>query len=190
MKQTEPTIFIDTREKKPLAFNHLPTETAKLDTGDYAVKGLDSFVVERKSVADYATCCKRDHARFIRQCERLSEFKNRHLVIVGTDKELALLIRRHRIDLRQAEHTLLSLAERYGITVHRVATPAAAALRIETLAFTAWRNSRRAEGDHITFPEWVECGILPRFSEAKTAAQVLDKMLEWKMLPYSFFNEN
>ena len=50
------TIIIDTREQKPWTFNDHLTCHAKLDTGDYAIKGLEhELCIERKrSVAEIA----------------------------------------------------------------------------------------------------------------------------------------
>ena len=168
------------------SFKHLPTESGTLHTGDYAVLGLDGFCVERKSLAALANCLRRDRERFENQCRRMQAMNEAHLVIIGLDKELAKSIKMRRLDLSQAEHTLLSFRSRYGFHIHHVATPAAAALKVETLAVAAWHNALRTAGINYPFPSWAECGILPRFGEAKTAAQVIDKMLEWKYLPSNF----
>ena len=43
------TIIIDTREQKPWTFTDHLTSHAKLDTGDYAIKGLEhELCIERK----------------------------------------------------------------------------------------------------------------------------------------------
>ena len=182
-----PVLIIDTREKKPLSFVHLTSESGTLKTGDYAIKGCDAFRVERKSLADLSTCIRADRDRFEKQCERLADFKDSHLLIVGSDKELAYLLKLNRINLSQADNTLKALRSRYGFNIHRVPTTAAAALRVETLAVAAWHNAARDNGIRVSFPAWAECSIIPRCGENKTAAQVLKKMFEWNMLPPSFF---
>lgn len=182
-----PVLIIDTREKKPLSFDHLTSEYGTLQTGDYAIKGCDAFRVERKSLADLSNCIRADRDRFEKQCERLSDFKDSHLLIEGADKELAYLLKLGRINLSQAENTLNSLRSRYGFNIHHVPTPAAAALRVETLAVAAWHNAARDQGLRFPFPAWAECSIVPRCGETKTAERVLKKMLEWNMLPPSFF---
>lgn len=50
-------IIIDTREQHPWGFEHLDKTVAKLDTGDYSLKGLENlFCIERKgSVSEFAT---------------------------------------------------------------------------------------------------------------------------------------
>lgn len=180
-------LIIDTREKKPLEFGHLAFERGALKTGDYAIKGCDTFRVERKSLADLANCIRADRDRFERQCARLAEYNDSHLLIEGSDKELAYLLKINRINLSQADNTLKALRSRYGFNIHHVPTPAAAALRVETLAVAAWHNAARDQGLRFPFPAWAECSIVPRCGETKTAEQVLKKMLEWNMLPPSFF---
>lgn len=50
-------IIIDTREQHPWEFTHLDKTVAKLDTGDYSLKGLENmFCIERKgNVSEFAT---------------------------------------------------------------------------------------------------------------------------------------
>lgn len=182
-----PVLIVDSREKKPLEFGHLASERGTLKTGDYAIKGCDTFRVERKSLADLANCIRADRERFEKQCERLSRFPDSHLLIEGTDKELAYLLQINRINLSQADNALKALRSRYGFHIHHVPTHAAAALRVETLAIAAWHNETRDQGLRFPFPSWAECSIVPRCGETKTAEQVLKKMLEWKILPPSFF---
>lgn len=182
-----PVLIVDTREKKPLEFGHLAFERGALRTGDYAIKDCDTFRVERKSLADLANCIRADRDRFEKQCERLADFKDSHLLIEGADKELAYLLKINRINLSQADNTLKSFRSRYGFNIHRVPTPSAAALRVETLAVAAWHNAARDHGIRFPFPAWAECSIIPRCGETKNAETVLKKMLEWNMLPPSFF---
>lgn len=49
-------IIIDTREQQPWEFQNMDKTVAKLDTGDYSLKGLeDIFCIERKgSVSEFA----------------------------------------------------------------------------------------------------------------------------------------
>ena len=80
---------IDSREQFPVTFRGLtadadkgklplvvPVETRTLKTGDYSIVSLeDEVCIERKSLADlYSTLCE-GRERFIRELERMQEFK-------------------------------------------------------------------------------------------------------------------
>ena len=78
-------ILVDEREKKPYNFPAMETETALLNYGDYAVKGLGyydvnpntgkeefypEFAVERKSLDDLARSVGTDRNRFEAEIDR------------------------------------------------------------------------------------------------------------------------
>ena len=82
---SRPTIIIDTREQRPLAFKQLPTLRSTLETGDYSIKGWEKkFTVERKSIPDLVRSVTLDRERFIRELERIIEYEFRRLLIVGS----------------------------------------------------------------------------------------------------------
>tara|TARA_B100000902_G_scaffold12631_1_gene15399 strand:- start:1730 stop:2209 length:480 start_codon:yes stop_codon:yes gene_type:complete len=68
-------IIVDTREQQPWAFEKMEQTVAKLDTGDYSLKGLeDLFCIERKgNVSEFANNIT--EKRFKDVVERLSQFK-------------------------------------------------------------------------------------------------------------------
>lgn len=69
--QTNPLIIQDSREQTPW---HLPNlKVGKLDTGDYAIEGLEGFAcIERKgAVSEFATNLSEE--RFRRELERMSK---------------------------------------------------------------------------------------------------------------------
>ena len=155
-----PRILVDSREKTPLTFSHLPSEPATLQSGDYSVKGLEEiFAVERKSMADLVGSLKSGRDRFMRELHRLRGFTFARLLVVGTLSELYTMSQRGRVNLDQVEHSLLSIEQRYGVPVVRVDTPAAGALMVETWAFTAWRNAAAKMGVGLPFPDWC-AGVL------------------------------
>ena len=155
-----PRLLVDTREQSPLVFNHLQSEPASLQSGDYSVRGLeDVFAVERKSMSDLVGSLKSGRDRFMRELHRLRGFAFARLLVVGTAQELAGLVARGRVNLDMVEHSLLSIEQRYGVPVVRVDTPEAAALRVETWAFTAWRDAAAKLGTRLPFPEWC-AGVL------------------------------
>lgn len=76
-------IVIDTREKNPWTFEQANASTTfrKLDTGDYALDGLEHLLcIERKrSVAELAN--NLTDSRFKRELERMAEFPNSFLIL-------------------------------------------------------------------------------------------------------------
>lgn len=82
-KGKEMNIIIDTREKKPWTFAKGSAETTfrKLDTGDYAIDGLeDVLCIERKQSASEIANNITD-SRFERELKRMSEFKYKYLIL-------------------------------------------------------------------------------------------------------------
>ena len=155
-----PILLVDTREQAPLTFEHLQSERAALQSGDYSARGLeDVFSVERKSMGDLVGSLKSGRDRFMRELHRLRGFTFARLLVVGTVQELAAMVARGRVSLDMVEHSLLSIEQRYGVSVVRVDTPAAGALMVETWAFTAWRDAAAKMGLHLPFPDWC-AGVL------------------------------
>ena len=94
------TVIVDTREQSPYQFRtfkadaqykshtgvpkdlYIPVEVATLKTADYSIKGFESEIaIERKSLTDLFGTLGKGRERFIRELERLSEFKVAHVVI-------------------------------------------------------------------------------------------------------------
>ena len=81
-------ILIDDREKQPFEFPGVETETARLETGDYTVKGFeDSFAVERKSLNDLATSVGSGRERFEAEIQRAQDMNEFTVIIEGTYQE-------------------------------------------------------------------------------------------------------
>lgn len=150
-----PLLLVDTRERTPLAFDHLQSAPATLQSGDYSVRGLEEvFAVERKTLSDLAGSLRSGRARFMRELHRLRGFSFARLLVVGTIQELYTLSQRGRANPDQIEHSLLAIEQRYAVPVVRVDTPAHAALLVETWAFTAWRDAAAKLGITLPFPTW------------------------------------
>jgi len=86
-------IIIDTREKKPWEF---PLDkkienivSSKLDTGDYTISGLEHLLcIDRKmSTSEIAKNIIED--RFVRELERMMDFKYRYLILEFDWDEIA-----------------------------------------------------------------------------------------------------
>jgi len=88
------TVCRDTREHQGQGWEFAPskscagTETVKLDTGDYSIKGLETkFVIERKaSTSEFAANVFQD--RFERELQRLDQFDHAFLLLEFTHWEV------------------------------------------------------------------------------------------------------
>lgn len=79
--------MIDTREQRPLKFDHLrfgkygkhqsiTVQTGTLQSGDYSLRGYeDQIAIERKSKEDLTQSLTRGRDRFIRELERLKTYR-------------------------------------------------------------------------------------------------------------------
>lgn len=79
----EPVFIVDTREQRPFLFKSQRTQRAKLDAGDYSIKGLTKVIaVERKAFGDvFTTLSKKQIPRFERELERLQKFKYKAIAV-------------------------------------------------------------------------------------------------------------
>jgi hypothetical protein len=77
-----PPIIQDTREQTPFTFPaEFRVEVAGLATGDYSVKGLESFVcIERKSLEDLLGCIGGERERFERELDRMRGYEVKAVV--------------------------------------------------------------------------------------------------------------
>lgn len=84
-----PVIVTDTREQRPLIFQHLASEPGTLQSGDYSIRGLENdFAIERKSIADLCQSVTRGRERFERELHRLRGFHFARVLIVGNPHEV------------------------------------------------------------------------------------------------------
>lgn len=79
------TIVQDSREQTPLSFHNfrgIETIRQGLKTGDYSVLGRESEICfERKSVQDLVGTLIGGHERFLREMERMRDFKAKYILI-------------------------------------------------------------------------------------------------------------
>lgn len=84
-------IVVDTRERLPWTFENQSVELvfAKLDAGDYSVKGLERRIsIERKSVDDWHGTVLHDRARFYRELELLRAYDFRCVIIESSVRDI------------------------------------------------------------------------------------------------------
>lgn len=120
-----PVVLIDTREQLPYDFgNHRnwigETVRTKLDAGDYSVAGMESLLaLERKSLPDLLKTLFHSRELFLRECQRLTLYRWRALLIEATYEE----IKSRYTGTFSSAHpngvtgTLDALEARYGIPI-------------------------------------------------------------------------
>jgi ERCC4-type nuclease len=91
----KPVVVIDTCEQEPfpLYANHsnwIDGETrSDLETGNYTVQGMEHLLaLERKSLADIFECTVKYRVGFIAECERLSHFRWKTILIESTFEDV------------------------------------------------------------------------------------------------------
>ena len=89
-----PIVQIDTREQCPLDIKAYPTEIATLPVGDYGISGFSdwqnpAFIVERKSLSDLISSLTQGRERFMREVEKMRQFRFAAIVIEATEAEVA-----------------------------------------------------------------------------------------------------
>lgn len=141
----ELVILVDTREQRPLEFETYPTEVVTLPVGDYGLKGFSDwtnpqFIVERKSLGDLIGSLTAGRERFMKECEKMRQFRFR-----------AILVEARRIEIEQGEYrseakpqsilgSLSSLEVRSGIHVIFAGDRTRAAAEVERLVRTFARG--------------------------------------------------
>ena len=89
-----PTVIVDTREQCPLDFSPFSNWIAgerrgTLPAGDYTVEGMEQLlVIERKSLADLIGTLTQARARFFRECEKLTEYPYRAILIEASYEDV------------------------------------------------------------------------------------------------------
>lgn len=83
----KPVVLVDTREQQPFTFERFPNwiaseRRATLPTGDYSILDMEHLVaLERKSLPDLIGTLIHNRQRFFRECERLTTFRWRALLV-------------------------------------------------------------------------------------------------------------
>jgi DNA excision repair protein ERCC-4 len=107
------TIIIDTREQLEYTFDGFGVETVsrKLDSGDYAIDGIDGCVIERKSVSDLLGCMTTGRDRFQAELERLRGYE--FSAVVVEVPEYLLYAGLTRMSPKSAKATLVAWQTRF-----------------------------------------------------------------------------
>ena len=91
--QLTPTVLVDSREQTPLVIENFPVSVVGLPVGDYGIEGLSdwncpAFVVERKSLNDLIGSLTTGRDRFMREIEKLRQFRFRALLIEAWESQV------------------------------------------------------------------------------------------------------
>ncbi len=109
-----PTVIVDSREQMPYRFS--------MRTGDYSISGFEDVIsLERKSLNDIVGSLMDGRSRFLREMDRLAEFKYKVLCIEATRSEIKSPYTFHskvKAHPNGIMGSLDAIAARYGITVH------------------------------------------------------------------------
>lgn len=132
-----PTIITDTREQKPLVFQHLASEVGTLQSGDYSLKSLeDDFAIERKSIPDLCQSLTRGRERFERELHRLRGFDFARILIVGSPHE----VQAQAQNPKAIFSSLTAMETRWRVPVVWEPSPELAARLVERWAWFFWRE--------------------------------------------------
>lgn len=140
------TAIVDSREQTPLDLSPLRMVTAKLNTGDYSVRGLEYLVsIERKSLNDLLICIGKERTRFENQLGRLRNFETRAVVVECTWSDLERGQWPSRVTVESAVGSVLAWNSR-GIPFlfcgDHAATGRAVAKILHVAARKRWRELR------------------------------------------------
>jgi ERCC4-type nuclease len=93
-KIPKPVVVVDSREQRPFKFtrfkNWIADEVVQtLPTGDYSVQGMENLIaLERKSMGDLISTLMHNRERFFRECERLTSFKYKAIIVEASYEDL------------------------------------------------------------------------------------------------------
>lgn len=155
-----PRLIVDTREQRPLYFEHLDSVRGTLATGDYSLEGLEgAFMIERKTWPDFIRSVTSERVRFFRELERGKEAPCRRLVIIGSLEELKDCLIHRRVTVNAILGNMASIdANLWPVVL--VDTPLQAAKLIERLAVYFWAGAQRPRLGRVEIPAWVRDGVL------------------------------
>ena len=158
-----PVLVTDTREQRPLVFEHLDSIPETLQTGDYSIKGfIDTFSVERKSIPDLLNSITHERQRFEKELHRLIGIGARgfaRLLIVGTKNELMEALSHRKITQNTVIGSLCSI-DSDGVPVVWRPTPEKAAEWVESCAVYFYNRKLKQLGQAYQTPAWARAAAM------------------------------
>lgn len=134
----KPTVLIDTREQLPLRITAYPTQEATLPVGDYGIEGFSDwgnpqFIAERKSLSDLIGSLTFERERFMRECQKLRQFRFAALIIEAERRSIEAGLYRSEATPASILGSLAALEVRTGLHVIYSGDAAGAAVDLERL---------------------------------------------------------
>jgi len=110
-------VLVDTREQTPWKFSEACTvERVTLGEGDYSIAGYtDRVRVERKSLGDLVGSITVGRERFTAECQRLTAFRFRALIIEATFEDVEAHAYRSETTPKSVLGSVFSLFVDYGL---------------------------------------------------------------------------
>ena len=138
MTEIQPTILVDTREQTPLDIRS-PFEVTGLPIGDYGVKGFSDwenpqFIIERKSLSDLIGSLTQGRERFLREVEKLREFRFAAIVIEAYESEILRWDYESKATPQSIVQSLAAIQVRAGIHIIWAMNADGAVKTVESLA--------------------------------------------------------
>jgi len=123
----KPIVLVDTREKNPFDFSRFKNWIAEekkcvLKAGDYSIEGMETLLVlERKTLTDLITTVIQQRARFFKQCEKMTKYRWRGLLIEASYENIKSTYNQDEYNTsahpNAVSGTLDALEARFGIPV-------------------------------------------------------------------------
>ena len=110
-------VLCDTREQTPWKFTEAcSVESVTLPSGDYSLQGFtDCVAVERKSLPDLVGSITVGRERFLAECQRLTAYRFRALVIEATIEDVEAHAYRSETRPKSVLGSVFSLFVDYGL---------------------------------------------------------------------------
>ena len=121
------TAVVDTREQAAWDMSPMQMVPGTLSVGDYSVLGMESVIaIERKSLADFVSCCGSERERFQRELDRLRGWPVSAVVIEASWGDLEQGAWRSKLTAAQVQASFTSwIAQGHRMILGRDATTAA-----------------------------------------------------------------
>ena len=131
-------IIIDTREQNPLKIQGYQIVIEALPVGDYGIVGFSdwqnpAFIVERKSLDDLTASLTKGRDRFIREVEKMRQFRFKALLIEADRLDVVAKAYRSAVSPVSILASLDALSVRCGLQVFWCDSPDGCARQFESL---------------------------------------------------------
>ncbi|HVX15108.1 MAG TPA: hypothetical protein VHC22_28205 [Pirellulales bacterium] len=168
------TVVCDPREQTPWDLSPLRMERRALQTGDYAVDGAEHLCrLERKSLADFISCCTWERPRFTSDLQKLLAFPTRIVVVEASLAELSAGEWERRVSVQSVLGSIASwsaMGINFLFAGDRAAAQKMASRILYMVAKRQYNAARRLLGErrprHVAEDRQDDGGLAPRADSA------------------------